>query len=418
MPTDARRSALSSAIRHATPSARGLVEILRVPHAAGLAAASWVARLPRGMAALAIVLLVHDATGSYAAAGAAGAALSIDDAGVSPLQGRLVDRLGPARVLVPSAVVYTSALTALALLGTQLGPLPAIILAGVGGAAFPPVSASMKTLWPRLAGGESLVFAAYAVESLIQQSLFLLGPLLVAGLVAFGSYRLALIATAALALAGTLAFAASPVSRAWRGVPGRRGRSLGLRGAAVRALVAITLIQSVALGARTVAVPAFAARHGHPDAAGVLLAVLNLGALIGVPLGAGSRPAGDPVVRYRLFSALLAVGAAPVVLAATIEQAALLLALSGLFIAPTAAASYVLMDRVSDPRGRTEAFTWMSTAVAGGTAIGAAAGATTEALGVTAALLLAFLAVAAAALAATALSDTLRSRAAFAASRR
>src|ERR1700754_898744 len=83
VPTDARRSALSSALRHATPSARGLVEILRVPHAAGLAAASWVARLPRGMAARAIVLLVHDATGSYAAAGAAGAALSIGDAGVS-----------------------------------------------------------------------------------------------------------------------------------------------------------------------------------------------------------------------------------------------------------------------------------------------------------------------------------------------
>ena len=384
-----------------------------MPYAAGLATASWVARLPRGMASLAIVLLVHDATGSYAAAGAAGAALAIGDAGVSPLQGRLVDRLGPARVLVPSAVVYATALTALALLGTQLGPLPTIVLAGMGGAAFPPVSASMKTLWPSLAG-ERLLFAAYAVESLIQQSLFLVGPLLVAALVAFGSYRLALIATAALALAGTLAFAASPVSRAWRGALGRHRRSLALRGAAVRALVAITLVQSVALGARTLAVPAFAARHGHPGAAGVLLAVLNLGALIGVPLGAGSREADDPVVRYRLFSALLAVGAAPVVLAATIEQAALLLALSGVFLAPTAAASYVLMDSVSDPRGRTEAFTWMSTAVAAGTAIGAAAaGITTQALGVTAALLLAFLAVTAAALAAVALSDTL-----FAAARR
>ena len=287
----------------------------------------------------------------------------------------------------------------------------------MGGAAFPPVSASMKTLWPSLAG-ERLLFAAYAVESLIQQSLFLVGPLLVAGLVAFGSYRLALIVTAALGLAGTLAFAASPVARSGRGVRGRRGRSLSLRGAAVRALVAITLVQSVALGARTVAVPAFAARHGHPGAAGVLLAVLNLGALAGVPLGAGSRAADDPVVRYRLFSALLAVAAAPAVLAVTIEQAALLLALSGVFIAPTAAASYVLMDSVSDPRGRTEAFTWMSTAVAAGTAIGAAAaGITTQALGVTAALLLAFLAVTAAALAAIALSGTLRRRSTDAAGR-
>jgi MFS family permease len=407
VPTDARLSALSSALRLATPSARGLVEILRAPHVARLATASFVARLPRGMAALAIVLLVHDATGSYAAAGAAGAALSIGDAGVSPLQGRLVDRRGPARVLVPSAIVYAVALTTLALLGAHLSTVPAVVLAGAAGAAFPPVSASMKMLWPRLAGGERLVFAAYAVESLIQQSLFLLGPLLIAGLVVVGSHRLALMATAALGLGGTLAFVASPVTRTWEASPGRRGRSLAPRGA-VRALVAITLVQSVALGGRTVAIPAFAARHGHPDAAGVLLAVLNLGALVGVPFGAGTRAAGDPVARYRLFSILLAASAAPLVLAVTVQQAALLLALAGLFIAPTAAASYVLMDRVSDPRGRTEAFAWMSTAVAGGTAIGAAAaGITTEARGVTAALALTCVAVAGAALATVALSGTL-----------
>jgi hypothetical protein len=147
VPSDARRSMFASAARQLRPRARGLAEIARVPHAPALAGASLIARLPRGMAALAIVLLVHEATGSYAVAGAA---LAVGDAVVSPLQGRLVDRLGPARVLMPSAAVYALALTVLALLATAAGPIWSIVLAGVAGAAFPPVSASMKTLWPAL----------------------------------------------------------------------------------------------------------------------------------------------------------------------------------------------------------------------------------------------------------------------------
>jgi MFS family permease len=387
-------------IGDATPSARGLLEIARAPGAAMLAGASLVARLPRGMAALAIVLLVHDATGSYATAGAAGAALAVGDAAVSPLQGRLIDRLGQARVLVPSAVLYAGALTALSLTPAASAPAVSAMLAGVAGMAFPPVSASMKTLWPQLARTERLLFAAYAMESLIQQSIFLLGPLLVAALVAIGSASLALMTTAAFALGGTLAFVALPPSRAWRPATARRGGRSPLREAPARVLTAITLIQSVALGARTVAIPAFAYHHGHPNAAGLLLAVLNVGALAGVPLGAAAPASGGPVRRYQLACALLAVSAAPVVFAASLGQAAVTLAASGVFIAPTAAASYVLVDRVTRPDRRTEAFTWMSTAVACGTALGSAGGGlATQLLDVRAALLLAFASVAIAALA-------------------
>jgi len=69
----------------------------------------------------------------------------------------------------------------------------------------------------------------------------------------------------------------------------------------------------------------------------------------------------------------------------------------------------VLMDRVSDPQGGREAFTWMSTAVAGGTASSPRPGPRRN-VGVSAALLLPLLAVAAS-LAAIALSRALRRRA-------
>ena len=90
MPARSRRSAIVAAFpggSRTLPRTGRLLEVGRTPHVAAAASASFVARLPRGMAALAIVLFVHQQTRSYAIAGGAAAALSIGDAVGSPLQG-------------------------------------------------------------------------------------------------------------------------------------------------------------------------------------------------------------------------------------------------------------------------------------------------------------------------------------------
>jgi MFS family permease len=355
------------------PSPRPLQAVLTVADVKAIAGASLVARLPRGMASLAVVLLVHASTGSYAAAGAAAGAMAIGDAVVSPVQGRLIDRLDQRRVLLPSGTMYLLVLLGLA--GAADAHCPAALLiamAAVGGMAYPPISASMKTLWPLLVGGGPLLQTAYAVESLIQQALFFVGPLLVSALVVVGSPTIAVIATGVFGFVGTVGFVASPASRAWRS--GRRDRSLtGVLGdRAVCLVVAVTLTQSVVFGALYVAVPAFAARHGSANAAGALLAVMNVGAIVGGLVGA-SRPIPRGVVAHYLhLSLLLTGGVAPLVLARSPETMGLLLIVAGLFVAPTAAASYVLIDLISTSGHRTEAFTWMSTAVAAGGAVGSA----------------------------------------------
>jgi MFS family permease len=387
-----------------------LLEVVRAPHVAGVASASLVARLPRGMAMLAVVLFEHDQTCSFAVAGAAAAALSLGDAAASPVQGRLIDRLGHQHVLVPSAVVYSLGLTALATSPRDLPPAAATLLAGVSGAAWPPISASMKAFWPALVPGDRLVLPSYALESLIQQSVFLIGPVLVTALLAVGSFRLAIVGTAALALAGTAPFVATGAARGSPMPTGARRRSGPLRAAGVRALVAVAFLQSVALGLRAVAVPAFADDRGHPNAAGIVLAVLNVGALAGVLVAVAARSRNEtPAGCFCRNSTLLAIAAAPLPCARTLEQLAGLLVFAGLFIAPTAAASYVLIDRVSPARCRTEAFAWLSTAVAAGAALGSAAGGVvTDHLGVPAALGCGFVCVAVAALAPVAAKPSLQ----------
>jgi MFS family permease len=65
---------------------------------------SMVARLTPGMMILALVLLLRESGYGYTAAGLVSAGHQLGVGVASPLQGRLVDRLGPVRILIPDAV--------------------------------------------------------------------------------------------------------------------------------------------------------------------------------------------------------------------------------------------------------------------------------------------------------------------------
>lgn len=94
-------------------SGRSSWSVLAQPRSLAVALTSLVARLPKGMVPLAIVLDVGQAKGTYLAAGVVLAALGVGDAAATPLQGWLVDRFGRGRVLLPSAAMYALALAGL-----------------------------------------------------------------------------------------------------------------------------------------------------------------------------------------------------------------------------------------------------------------------------------------------------------------
>jgi MFS family permease len=134
-----------------------------------VATTSLLGRLPKGMLPLTVVLMVHQATNSYATAGLAAALLSAGDAISAPAQGWLTDRFGRDRVLIPSAALHVAALGGVLILirsGTLIGVMAAAFVAGIG---MPPISGSIKAAWPKMAPPDALA-AAYVVESLLQQS--------------------------------------------------------------------------------------------------------------------------------------------------------------------------------------------------------------------------------------------------------
>ncbi|MDX6573044.1 MAG: hypothetical protein QOC86_2200, partial [Gaiellales bacterium] len=154
--------------------------LLSSPGAARLMASALYARLPLGMASLAMLLLVRQSTGSIAAAGIAVGAYALGTGATAPLQGALVDRHGQLRVLLPSAALQSSLLVVLALACRAHAPAAVLVaVAALAGGALPPLSASARALWPQLLGDRRRLEAFYGLEAVAQEVIWLAGPLIV-----------------------------------------------------------------------------------------------------------------------------------------------------------------------------------------------------------------------------------------------
>jgi MFS family permease len=358
--------------------------VLRAPHVTALIVATLLARFPIGINALAIVLYLRAERGSFAVAGAVAGALAAGSGVGAPIQGRLVDILGQRRVLVPLAIVHAAALGALVASAEAGAATAALVACGlVAGFAIPPTSSVLRSMWPSLLRDRpELLQAAYALDSVMIELIFIVGPLLTAAIATVSSPQAALGVSAASVMAGTLAFTTLPPSRAMRPDPHRpRAGLLGaLSSPGVRTLVLISLPAGVGIGICEVALPAFSDASGAAATAGLLLALWSFGSAAG-GLAYGALPNRPPLNRVHLaVTTLLPLSLLPLAAAPSVGVMALLVLPAGMFIAPLLATRNEMVGWLAPEGARTEAYTWPLTAFVGGIAIGAAlAGAIVEA---------------------------------------
>ena len=249
-----------------------------------------------GMVGLALLLLVREQGGSYAAAGAVSGAYFVATAIGAPIAGRLVDRRGQARILLRRAVIFPALLggvCALALLDAPLALIGAC--AAAAGALMPPVGSSLRALWPRLFSDGELRAAAYALEASLQEITFIAGPLLVALLTAAASPALALGVAAAVGGIGTMLIALAEPVRAWRPDEERHASILGaLASRGVVTIVSLSACLGLGFGGTEVGFPAFAEGHGGAELGSIPLSLFAAGSLVG-GLVAGARVTMTPI---------------------------------------------------------------------------------------------------------------------------
>ena len=133
------------------------------------------------MVGLGIVLLVEQRTGSYGLAGTVSAVFVLAEAAFAVLHGRWVDHFGQSRVLPIAISVFGGRPRAdddrrRAGLGARPRPTSS---PPSSGAALPQVGASVRTRWSHLLDEPAEKQTAYALEAVLDEVVFVVGPVLV-----------------------------------------------------------------------------------------------------------------------------------------------------------------------------------------------------------------------------------------------
>ncbi len=348
--------------------------VVRVPGIRRLLAFALIAELPNGMTALAIVLRVTQAGGTYARAGLIGGVGALGVGVSAPIWSRVIDRRGQGVVLVPTAIAVTAFAFVLALLPPR-GPLAPLLLASLAmGLTQPPAMVSARTLWPRVIADPLLLETAYSVESSMNELIFIVGPLLAIIVNAALGPVAAVAGSGLLAGVGALGLATSQASRRTHG---RRevGNSRGaLRSPAVRLLVLAVFSMVVAFAAVDVSTVAAARSQSGNGAAGILIALWGIGSMIGgLVFGSRSWP-GRRSTKIASFTIGITVMTAVLIPLSNLAAIGAALFVGGLMYAPCFSCINQAVQRAAIPGASTESFAWIGTGALVGAAIGSTAG--------------------------------------------
>lgn len=350
--------------------------MLRLPGALAFCAAALIGRMPLSMLGIGSVLLVQDRRGSYALGGLVAAAYAVGQALGAPAVSRAIDRRGQGAVLLPSLAVSVTAVAGVVLTaGLNVRGAVVVLFAAIAGAAQPPLGACVRARWAallRTRGRVDLLDTALALESVLDEVVFVAGPAGVVALAVAFDPGVALLAAAGLMSAGTVWFALQRASEPPAGAGAEHVGTTVLRTAGLRTVVLVMVAVGALFGALEIAMVAFADEQGRRAAAGVLLPLVALASGVAGLLYGARRWRRPLELRLRWALVGLTAGTVPLLLAPGLLGMAVAALVAGLAISPTLIASFGLVERLVPTSAHTEGFTWLNTGINVGAAAGAA----------------------------------------------
>jgi len=354
------------------------VEVLRLPGAIAFSAAGFIARLSLGIVGIGTLLYISNTTNSYAYAGLLQALFATTSAVAALFTSRLADKFGQRAVLIPLPCIFAFSLVSFVFavqVDTARWMQMALII--VAGASFPSFGSFVRARWvyATLKDTDSLR-SAFALESIFDELVFAIGPLLAAFLAFNVGLPSPVLVAGGLALIG--GFALASLTRSIPPVhevhPEQSYSKNPLRHQGLTLLVTASLGIGILFGSFDVAIVAFTKNAGQPELAGVTLALWAVGSMFGGIIY-GSRHLRMPLPRQVQFTSLaMVIITIPMPLIANVNWLMLGAFLSGFAIAPTLISTFSLAERLVPPSLLTQGLTWVNSGLALGFAAGASLG--------------------------------------------
>jgi MFS family permease len=350
------------------------VEFIRQPDVARLLLVALLTRMPVGMVGFAMVMYLRSTLGNFTLAGAAVGINFMAMAMVAPIVGRIIDRRGPRIPLIVTGIIQPLALIGI-LLSARHG-LPFAVVgacAAAAGAFASPITTLTRTTWRHRFESEDDRRTAFALDAVMIEVNFTLGPAIIATILATAGPTAAFSTAIGAVVAALLIFLGSPALRYIKPTQGADRHMLGpLTEPRLLVVFIVTFGVTTCFGFLEVGYPAYATALAMPALAGILLSVNSLGSALGGAIFGGLHLK-TPVERQ--WGIVIMLMSVPVALHAVVDSTlafGVVAFLAGALIAPSIAAQSVLVSRLAPVQYATEAFTWSSTFIVAGLGCGMA----------------------------------------------
>ncbi len=343
--------------------------VLRKDHSFSTFGFGIIGRLPLAMNTVALVFLISSVRGSFALAGLASSCYTLSGAFAGPRIGRLADIKGTRKVLIPVTLLNAIFITGILTLGEK-NNFFLLLFSALAGSTFPNFGSYTRTRWSRSLGDDRELGVALSLESVLDETAFVVGPALAGFLFSWKGSHSPLIGGMVFLLIAGFGLALTSTDHGGHPQPIEKHGGL-LKIPYVKPLLATLICIGITFGAQYVVILAVA-REGGRAADGGLWVGLN-------PIGSTVAGFAYGFIHWKISSAkrltasllLMSLGTSGLVLFHDYETIVFWLIIAGIAIAPSLISANERLKELVPVHRLNEAFSLLGASISMGITIGA-----------------------------------------------
>ena len=328
-------------------------------------------RLPLAMNTVSLVFLISSVRNSFALAGLASSCYTLSGAFAGPRIGRLADQKGTRKVLIPVTLLNLIFIVGILTLGEK-STVALLVSSALAGATFPNFGSYTRTRWSRSLTDERELSAALSLESVLDETAFVVGPALAGFLFSWkGSHSPLIGGVIFLLIAG---FGLSFTSKDHEGHPQPAEKNGGLlRIPYMKTLLATLVCIGITFGAQYVVILAVAREGGRAADGGLWVGLNPIGSTVAGLLYGFIHWKISAAKRLSAALLVMSLGTSGLVLFHNYDTIILWLIIAGVAIAPSLIAANERLKEIVPVHRLNEAFSLLGASISMGITIGASA---------------------------------------------
>ena len=343
--------------------------VLKKDHSKSTFGFGIVGRIPLAMNTVALVFFISTVRGSFALAGLASSCYTIAGALVGPRIGRLADLRGTRKVLLPVSIANVFAVVGVLTLGEK-NTFALLLFSALAGGTFPNFGSYTRTRWSRSLTNERHLSAALSLESVLDETAFVIGPALAGFLFAWGGAHSPLLSGVVFLLVGAIGLAITSNDHDLKNEVEEEHGGL-LRIPYVKSLLATLICIGLTFGAQYVVILAVAKEGGRAAEGGLWVGLNPIGSTIMGVLYGFIHWKISAAKRLTVSLVLMSCGTLGLVIFKNYQTIILWLIIAGLGIAPALISANQRLKDLIPVNRLNEAFSMLGASISFGITIGA-----------------------------------------------